>query len=38
MLEAGKIRSVLARAIEETTKIAGDLETGPATHKARHRG
>ena len=29
MLEDGKIRSVLARAIEEATKIAGDLGAGP---------
>jgi pyrroline-5-carboxylate reductase len=38
MLEDGKIRSVLARAIEEATKIAGDLGAGPATHKEKHRG
>jgi len=33
MLEDGKIRSVLARAIEEATKIAGDLGAPPLTHK-----
>lgn len=35
MLEDGKIRSVLARAIEEATKVAGDLgaPVGPAGNK-----
>jgi len=31
MLEDGKIRSVLARAIEEATKVAGDLGAPPAS-------
>jgi pyrroline-5-carboxylate reductase len=35
MLEDGKIRSVLARAIEEATKIAGDLGAGSVAHKEK---
>jgi pyrroline-5-carboxylate reductase len=33
MLEDGKIRSVLARAIEEATKIAGSLSPGPSSER-----
>jgi hypothetical protein len=37
MLEDGKIRSVLARAIEEATKIAGSLgATATADKDKRH--
>lgn len=36
MLEDGKIRSVLARAIEEATKIAGDLGAVPSLDNKRH--
>jgi len=36
MLEDGKIRSVLARAIEEATKTAADLGASPAPHPKRH--
>ena len=36
MLEDGKIRSVLARAIEEATKTAADLGASPAPHPRRH--
>jgi pyrroline-5-carboxylate reductase len=35
MLEDGKIRSVLARAIEEATKIAGSLATGSAPRQEK---
>ncbi|MBV9507244.1 MAG: pyrroline-5-carboxylate reductase [Acidobacteriia bacterium] len=35
MLEDGKIRSVLARAIEEAAKIAGDLGASAPVHKDR---
>jgi len=35
MLEDGKIRSVLARAIEEATKIAGNLAAGPSLEKEK---
>ena len=36
MLEDGKIRSVLARAIEEATRIAGDLGAVPSLDNKRH--
>ena len=36
MLEDGKIRSVLARAIEEATKTAGDLGTVPSLRPKQH--
>ena len=36
MLEDGKIRSVLARAIEEATKTAGDLGSVPSLDHRRH--
>jgi pyrroline-5-carboxylate reductase len=38
MLEDGKIRSVLARAIEEATKIAGDLGTAATAQKEKKHG
>ncbi len=38
MLEDGKIRSVLARAIEEATKIAGDLGNAASAHKEKRHG
>ncbi len=38
MLEDGKIRSVLARAIEEATKIAGGLGTVAAPEKEKRHG
>jgi pyrroline-5-carboxylate reductase len=38
MLEDGKIRSVLARAIEEATKIAGNLGSGSALEKEKRHG
>jgi pyrroline-5-carboxylate reductase len=38
MLEDGKIRSVLARAIEEATKIAGDLGAAATAQKEKRHG